>query len=154
MVKVSTAAERARKHRLKQTDDEKERVRREARARAAARRLLPEAKAVDAAWREANKERRAVERRQRFYNITPEEFIQALQCGCEICGTAFSFSSRRTVPCVDHDHECCSSVPTCGECRRGVICGRCNLMLSFLEGGKQLFLESLLAYLKKYGEKK
>jgi hypothetical protein len=31
---------------------------------------------------------------------------------------------------IDHDHLCCSSIPTCGKCTRGALCSCCNKLLS------------------------
>jgi hypothetical protein len=34
---------------------------------------------------------------------------------------------------LDHDHACCSSLPTCGQCNRGLLCDRCNRGIGFLQ---------------------
>jgi hypothetical protein len=64
------------------------------------------------------------------YKITPQEFVEKIrgQGGiCPICAHDLS------VPSLDHDHNCCKKRPTCGKCNRGVVCRRCNSLLSFAE---------------------
>lgn len=63
----------------------------------------------------------------RRYGLTPEKFdlILASQGGrCAICRT-----DEPGYPGwqVDHDHACCPrSKRSCGRCRRGILCSRCN----------------------------
>lgn len=40
--------------------------------------------------------------------------------------------------CVDHDHRCCPSEVTCGECVRGLICHSCNKMLGAADDNAEL----------------
>jgi Recombination endonuclease VII. len=52
--------------------------------------------------------------------------------GCDICGENILGQSRHTGMaarsdlCVDHDHKCCSTGPSCGKCVRGFLCTHCN----------------------------
>lgn len=83
------------------------------------------------------REKRALEtteqRRERYlknYGTTLEWFNQqwALQGGgCAICGVEECETGRIMV--VDHDHFCCDTLPTCGECNRGILCWGCNIGL-------------------------
>lgn len=51
--------------------------------------------------------------------------------GCAICGrTADEFSRALS---VDHDHSCCVKTPTCGKCKRGILCHHCNTTLHAME---------------------
>jgi hypothetical protein len=34
---------------------------------------------------------------------------------------------------IDHDHHCCNSKKSCGGCVRGLLCEKCNILLSYLE---------------------
>ena len=34
---------------------------------------------------------------------------------------------------IDHDHACCNGSRSCGQCVRGILCGRCNMSLGHLE---------------------
>jgi DNA-binding CsgD family transcriptional regulator len=46
--------------------------------------------------------------------------------GCAICGGG---NPAGRALFVDHDHDCCSSRPACGRCKRGLLCVRCNTRL-------------------------
>lgn len=46
---------------------------------------------------------------------------------CAICGTGKP-GGRGTFH-IDHDHECCPSLPSCGRCVRGLLCHGCNTRL-------------------------
>lgn len=48
---------------------------------------------------------------------------------CLICGSSEGARSLH----VDHDHSCCASTPTCGECTRGLLCDLHNRLAGFLE---------------------
>ncbi len=61
------------------------------------------------------------------YNLTEERykallFFQDGACAC--CREPFTSTPR-----VDHDHNCCGSSKSCGECVRGLLCDRCNRLL-------------------------
>lgn len=48
---------------------------------------------------------------------------------------------------IDHDHSCCPTGASCGECARGPLCNRCNQGIGlFLEDPAHL--ESAIQYLK------
>jgi predicted nucleic acid-binding Zn ribbon protein len=59
---------------------------------------------------------------------TVEAILETQGNACAICGFSFS-GARKSAVHVDHDHSCCATVPTCGNCNRGLICGNCNTML-------------------------
>lgn len=43
---------------------------------------------------------------------------------CAICRRDANQFARPLA--IDHDHSCCPTTPTCGECNRGLLCGACN----------------------------
>ena len=53
------------------------------------------------------------------YNISLEQYLDMLEAGCVICGTKDRLM-------VDHDHDCCDGPGSCGQCVRGILCGRHN----------------------------
>lgn len=79
---------------------------------------------------------------ERLYKIAPDRYRSMAKNGCQICG---SFDRLH----VDHDHTCCPTVKTCGQCVRGILCERHNQGLGFFQDDP----ESLVAgadYLKRY----
>ncbi len=68
----------------------------------------------------------------RLYKLTPDQY-DAIAGGqgnvCAICGEKPPGASRLF---VDHDHACCPARKrSCGECVRGLLCSRCNLMIGY-----------------------
>ena len=64
------------------------------------------------------------------YRIRPEAYhaMLAAQGGrCAVCGTDTPNGPGRWH--VDHDHSCCPGKRSCGDCVRGLLCGKCNVGL-------------------------
>ncbi|MFJ8540603.1 endonuclease domain-containing protein [Streptomyces sp. NPDC093586] len=74
-----------------------------------------------------------------------EDMLASQGGGCAVCSTAACGSGMRF--CVDHDHSCCRTVPTCGNCNRGLLCHSCNRAIGLL-GDSPVLLIKALAYLK------
>lgn len=52
-----------------------------------------------------------------------------VQCGCcYLCGDPLNPDIAQAVA-MDHNHECCPAHQSCGICRRGLACGRCNKLV-------------------------
>lgn len=51
--------------------------------------------------------------------------------------------------CVDHDHACCPRERCCGECIRGLLCMKCNMLLGHAEDNTER-LDSAKEYLRLY----
>ena len=84
-------------------------------------------------WAKANPDKKKrIERRhtlKRRYGLSEEQHDSILQKQngvCAICKRPF-LPSRR--PVVDHNHDCCPGVETCGRCIRGLIHQSCNVAL-------------------------
>jgi len=78
------------------------------------------------------------------YKVSETKLTQYLEQqggGCAMCGLPLTRKTAR----VDHDHGCCDSVNTCGECIRGLLCHGCNIGLHFME--RKGWLEKANAYL-------
>jgi hypothetical protein len=87
--------------------------------------------AVRARWRLAYKLNR--------YSLTPETFDAMLEAqghACEMCHQPF----KEDQPIfIDHDHACCpDEKSSCGRCRRGLLCLRCNTALGYIERYREL----------------
>jgi hypothetical protein len=68
------------------------------------------------------------------YGITSATYFKMLadQDGlCAICKTDACPTGRRFV--VDHNHACCPTQKTCGQCLRKLLCGPCNKALGLFK---------------------
>jgi hypothetical protein len=82
----------------------------------------------------------------REHHITLEQYIEILEAQgfkCAICGK----DALEEVLSVDHDHACCPSEKSCGQCIRGLICFKCNAALGFAEDKIEV-LENMIKYLR------
>jgi hypothetical protein len=74
------------------------------------------------------------------------EILKA-QGGCDICKVVLPEEGGHWY--VDHNHECCPNGKSCGNCRRGILCRECNLMLGFAKDNPQI-LSKAIEYLARY----
>jgi len=116
-------------------------------------RPMPVKPPTDGEIREENKRRYESRRKYIYksrYGITPEQYDEMLESQdycCAICGTNQSELTKRMS--VDHDHNCCPGLFTCGQCLRGLLCSNCNLALGGFKD-KESILKSALIYLSNY----
>lgn len=78
--------------------------------------------------------------RLRKYNLTEDQYnemfaAQGGRCGC--CGT---LRPTKRGWHIDHDHACCPGEGSCGECVRGILCARCNIMLGYAQDNAAILL--------------
>ena len=72
------------------------------------------------------------------------------QGGCAIC--------KKELPeqggfwYQDHDHNCCPKNNSCENCRRGILCRDCNLMLGFAKDNIEI-LTKAIEYVEVYKNK-
>lgn len=84
------------------------------------------------------------------HRMTPEDYEAMLlaQGGrCAACGNPESGKGKFLH--VDHDHSCCGPRRSCADCRRGLLCIRCNMAL-----GLALDSPEILRSLAEYAEKR
>lgn len=80
------------------------------------------------------------------YGLTPAEYAAAVAAQegcCAICG------QWTEVLWIDHDHSCCPGKNTCGRCRRGLLCMKCNGGLGMF-GDDVKMLQKAIDYLQTY----
>lgn len=81
--------------------------------------------------------------------ITREKFeaMSAEQGGvCIICKRPEKSGRRLS---IDHDHNCCPSGRSCGNCIRGLICMKCNNALGAVDDDPNILL-NMISYLQSY----
>lgn len=88
---------------------------------------------IDNCWKCVNAEELCDPHRRILvrYKLTRERYLKMLATGCGVCGKLLDTNGAQLV--VDHDHSCCPGKNTCGECVRGLLCTRHNIMAGFLE---------------------
>ena len=65
------------------------------------------------------------------YGLNLESVVFGLDMqrwGCAICSTPLIIQGESVLN-VDHDHSCCDTWKTCGDCVRDFLCANCNLGL-------------------------
>lgn len=68
------------------------------------------------------------------YKLTEASLADLLSAqgdACAICGSKDPKSGKGWN--IDHDHNCCPGVTSCGQCVRGVLCAPCNMQLGKVE---------------------
>ena len=81
------------------------------------------------------------------YRLTYAEYMDLLVSQGNACAGCRSPVSDGKDLVVDHDHNCCSTEYTCGECVRGLLCSPCNIALGQVHDSVEK-LEKLINYLK------
>jgi hypothetical protein len=95
-------------------------------------------RASSLAWAKRNPDRVRAAHIRRTYGLTDGQFNALLTgqgSGCAICAVPFSWHSRNTVPCVDHNH-------VTGKVR-GLLCVRCNVMLGNSQENPTILLSAI-----------
>lgn len=75
----------------------------------------------------------------RAYSLTVEDYEAMLKAQggvCAICKEpekAIGSGGKVKSLSVDHDHTCCGYGKSCGKCVRGLLCGRCNKFVGWIE---------------------
>lgn len=91
------------------------------------------------------------------YGITTADYERLLLaqggrcaiCRIEPCDSVHT-TSRRFLH-VDHDHSCCVASKSCGQCVRGLLCGRCNNALGHFADDPVLLM-SALDYIQRWSD--
>lgn len=83
------------------------------------------------------------------YGIEYQDYLKIIEKQnnkCAICNISFNKINKQ--PHIDHNHSCCSEkIKSCGQCIRGLLCGKCNLLLGIANDDIML-LEKAIGYLQ------
>lgn len=63
------------------------------------------------------------------YGLQPEQFLELLNSQDGLCALCETDQPGSKGWVVDHDHNCCSGVRSCGRCIRAILCSNCNTAL-------------------------
>jgi Recombination endonuclease VII len=91
-------------------------------------------------------------RREWAYAMSTDDFEKRLSEQANKCALCHEDFSERDGLCIDHDHACCPTTPTCGKCTRGLIHSSCNRFLGSVKDslGK---IRLAAAYLEKHARR-
>jgi hypothetical protein len=108
-----------------------------------------------AQWYAANKDHKLEYGKRQFsktkhsrHKLSNAEFDSILRKQNNLCAVCEESFSDANVPHVDHDHLCCQGLYSCGECVRGLLCGKCNRGIGLLKDDPRV-LGRALRYLEK-----
>jgi Recombination endonuclease VII len=97
-------------------------------------------------YRNRHKERLLIEAVCRDHHISVEQYHQLRkehQYCCAICGLSEDQSLYGKLQ-IDHDHKCCSSDISCGQCIRGLLCHKCNKALGLFKDNPELLKKAVV----------
>lgn len=80
---------------------------------------------------------------KRLFGLSDMQYREILNTqngGCAICGGQNS-NGRRLA--VDHDHSCCPTERSCGQCIRGLLCENCNHGLGKFKDDAEILASAL-----------
>lgn len=80
------------------------------------------------------------------------ELYEASNGKCKTCHRTLSVSpadKRVNQPHIDHDHSCCPSGRSCGNCVRGILCRGCNMSIGSAYDNPEI-LRELASYLENW----
>jgi hypothetical protein len=80
------------------------------------------------------------------YKLTKQMYLDLLEQQNNVCAICQNKSNSKYLS-VDHDHSCCPTNKTCGECIRGLLCKSCNSFLGRINDNPHTLIE----YLEKGG---
>lgn len=83
------------------------------------------------------------------YGISMKEYEQLLDSQNGVCAICDRSPDEVGVLAVDHDHKCCPTERTCGQCIRSLLCTDCNISIGRFNDNV-LRLERAAEYLKSY----
>lgn len=84
----------------------------------------------------------------RKYGVVKKDLVDKQNGLCAICKSEDIQGKRGH---IDHDHNCCPGVNTCGRCVRGVLCVRCNHGLGHFYDQPDV-LRAAAAYVERFRE--
>lgn len=67
------------------------------------------------------------------YHLTRDQYDAILLKQCGLCAICKQPPENGIMLFVDHDHQCCPKLPSCGKCVRGLLHGKCNTALGMLK---------------------
>lgn len=80
---------------------------------------------------------------RRRYGITPADFAELLASQGGVCAVCSSPDPGGNGSfCVDHDHACCPTHQSCGNCLRGLLCHNCNRGIGSLRDSPRVLVSA------------
>ena len=87
--------------------------------------------------------------RYRLTTRNVQQFLERQHHQCGVCG-----DSLESGYAIDHDHACCPGRSSCGECVRGLLCRRCNVLVGYVEGTPRQLLARVGRYILRFKDRK
>ena len=83
------------------------------------------------------------------YGLTPEQYVEMETKQGGVCAVCKQPEKEKKRLSIDHDHQCCFGIKSCGKCVRGLVCTRCNKGMGVF-GDNIDVLKAAVNYLIKY----